>query len=170
MSAFLAVLATEADAVVGPVRERWDPSARRGLGAHITIRYPFLPLEHLSPRDLDQLAAAISTVPGFRYTLARVSRFPTTIFLDPEPLAPFAALRTAIEGTFGARLPLDTFPRYVPHLSVARNVKEKALDVLVELDAALVAGPITCRCSEVVLLERASGPWIARARLPLGQP
>jgi 2'-5' RNA ligase len=168
LSAFLAVLATEADAVVGELRERWDPSARRGLGAHITIRYPFLPLEHLSPRDLDKLAAAVGSVPAFPYALARVSRFPTTLFLDPEPAAPFAALRATIEAAFGARLPLDTFPRYVPHLSVARNVKQKALDVLVELDAALVAGPITCRCSEVVLLERAGGPWRVRVRLPLG--
>lgn len=167
MAAFLAVLVPEADPVIGGLRDRWDPSARRGLGAHITIRYPFLPLASLAPGDLEQLGQAIASVPMFRFGLARVSRFPRTIFLDPEPAAPFAALRVAVDGAFGPRLPVDSFPRYVPHLSIARNV-QRDLDVLVELDAAMRAGVVHATCREVVLLERAGGPWEVRAGFPLG--
>jgi 2'-5' RNA ligase len=118
--AFLAVLTPEADAVVGPLRERWDPSVQRGLGAHITLRYPFLPLRALSTRDRETLAEAVASVPSFPYTLARVSTFPSTVFLDPDPVTPFAALRAAVEQAFEERLPEDPFPRYAPHLSVAR--------------------------------------------------
>ncbi|MEI7035681.1 2'-5' RNA ligase family protein [Fulvimonas yonginensis] len=168
MTAFLAVLAPEADPVVGPLRERWDPAAHRGLGAHITVRYPFLRLAELSTRDLEQLAAAAASVPGFRYRLARVSRFPATVFLDPEPAAPFAALRAAIEGVFAPRLPADRFPRYIPHLSIARNVRRGDGVVLDALETALSGGAISAHCREVALLERTGGPWRTRLRLPLG--
>lgn len=82
--------------------------------------------------------------------------------------APFGSLRSVVVAAFGARLPVDSFPRYVPHLSIARNVRSDALDVLVAIDAALAGGAIASNCGEVVLLERESGPWQVRARWPLG--
>jgi 2'-5' RNA ligase len=151
------------------LRERWDPSTRRGLGAHITIRYPFLSPAQLRDDDLGRLAAAVASVPVFAYTLAQVSRSPTTVFLDPEPVAPFVALRVAIEGAFGSRLPVDRFPRYVPHLSVARNVRREADEVLAELHASMPSEPIPCRCVELVLLDRHGGPWMVSARMPLAR-
>lgn len=168
MTAFLAVLVPEADLVVGHLRERWDPSARLGLGAHITIRYPFLPFGQRSPEDVERLADAMASVPPFEFSLGRVSRFPTTVFLDPEPVAPFAEMRAAVDLAFGDRLPIDSFPRYIPHLSVARSVRGEPGDVLEAIDAALAGGPVICHCDEVVLLERRGGPWEVRARFALG--
>jgi 2'-5' RNA ligase len=173
MVAFLAVLTPEADAVVGPLRERWDPSELRGLGAHITLRYPFLSLRALSTRDRDLLADAVVSVPSFHYTLARVSNFPSTVFLDPEPASPFAALRTAVDQAFERRLPEDSFPQYAPHLSVARHVRQGRTEVMAALGAALAGsgGAICATCKAVVLLERmGAGPWQVRLDMPLGQP
>lgn len=168
MAAFLAVLTPEADPVVGPLRAQWDPSAKRGLGAHITLRYPFLQLAHLARGDLDRLAAAVGSVRSFGYELARVSRLPTTLCLDPEPQEPFAAVRAAIEHAFGDRLTADRFARYIPHLSVARNVRWPAVAVLEQLRTALAGGPIQARCSDVVLLDRHGGPWQVQQRFALG--
>ncbi|EIM04291.1 2'-5' RNA ligase family protein [Rhodanobacter denitrificans] len=174
MAAFLAVLTPEADAVVGHLRERWDPAAQRGLGAHITLRYPFLPLRALSTRDREMLTDAVSSVPSFHYTLARVSTFPSTIFLDPEPVSPFAALRSAVDQAFERRLPGDPFLRYAPHLSVARQVRKDRTEVMEALGAALAGsggGAIHATCKAVVLLERTGGgPWQVQLDLPLGQP
>ena len=41
----LVVLVPEAEAIVGRLRQRYDPSAAVGMPAHITINYPFLPGE-----------------------------------------------------------------------------------------------------------------------------
>lgn len=173
MAAFLAVLTPEADPVVGRLRERWDPSVQRGLGAHITLRYPFLPLRALSPRDQAMLADAVASVLSFHYTLARVSRFPTTVFLDPEPVAPFVALRAAVERVFKRHLPADPFPRYAPHLSVARQVRDARDEVMAALTAALPGSGegIRAACRAVVLLERTDGgPWQVQLQVPLGEP
>lgn len=167
MTAFLAALVPEADIVVGFLRERWDPAVRRGLGAHITIRYPFLPLEQLGPDDPGRLGAAVASVPAFRYALARVSSFRTTVFLDPEPAAPFLAVRVAVEAAFGTRLPIDPHPAYVPHLSVARHVRLEQPRVAAAAEEALRASPVRATCKEVVLLEREGGPWLVRLRFPL---
>ena len=41
----LVVLVPEAEAIVGRLRQRYDPSAAVGMPAHITLNYPFLPGE-----------------------------------------------------------------------------------------------------------------------------
>lgn len=38
----LALMVPQAEPLVGEMRARLDPSARRGLGAHITLGYPWL--------------------------------------------------------------------------------------------------------------------------------
>lgn len=169
MIAFLAVLVPEADAVIGHLRERWDPSVRHGLGAHITIRYPFLTAALLGAGDVERMAAVVASVPAFTYTLMRVERFPTTVFLDPDPLEPFAALREAVEREFRGRLPADTFLTYVPHLSVARNVRAEQGAVVEAIESMLANGAITARATELVLLERDEGPWRESARFSLGE-
>jgi len=52
----LVVLVPEAEAVVGWLRQRYDPSAAIGVPEHITINYPFLPGE---PADAE-LCASVS--------------------------------------------------------------------------------------------------------------
>jgi len=50
----LVVLVPEAGALVGRLRQRYDPSAAVGMPAHITLNYPFLPSE---PADTEMCAS-----------------------------------------------------------------------------------------------------------------
>ena len=50
-------------------------------------------------RDLAEIAASVEP---FDVRFARIGRFPTAIYLVPEPSAPFAALTAAIEARFHA--------------------------------------------------------------------
>jgi hypothetical protein len=58
----LVVLVPEAEPLVGPFRERYDPSASAGMPAHITINYPFLPMEpnwYVALERLDEVLGAL---------------------------------------------------------------------------------------------------------------
>ena len=95
----------EAERYIARYRERYDPSARRNVPAHVTVLYPFMP-----PADIDdavraQLAAIARAVPCFDYRLAETRRFPVALYLAPQPDASFAALTDAI---------FRAFPDYPP--------------------------------------------------------
>lgn len=162
---FLALPAPEADPTVGPFRHKHDPSSRRGLGAHITLLYPFLPI---NSRELDAVAAS---VPRFHYTLDRIERFPSTIFLGPTPLEPFQRLFEILVKAFpDFAQGHPQHPRFVPHTSVARFVRgNRALAIVQELEIALQeSGPIQCHARELVVLRRDEGPWEVTRRCALG--
>lgn len=153
---FLALLAPEADPVVGHLRHKHDPSSRRGLGAHHTLLYPFRPS---NPEDL---AAVAASVPRFTYTLDRVERFPSTIFLGPSPLDPFQRLWARLTEAFpDFAQGHPQHPRFVPHASVARFVRgHRAESIVEELETVLQErGPIQCHARELVVVHRDQGPW-----------
>lgn len=168
---FLATLCPEAESVVAPLRARHDPSARRGLGAHVSLLYPFRP----SATDaLDRLQPVAAGQAGFDFMLDRIERFAAgVIFLSPSPQAPFEALVGHLQAAFpdfaGGH---PQHPRFVPHVSVARGLRGARADAVEQqLRARLDAhGPILCRCRELVLLEREHGPWAIRRRFPLAPP
>src|SRR5437660_989822 len=47
----------EAEPLVGQWRLEHDPSARAGVPPHVTLLYPFLPPDDITPGDLDELFA-----------------------------------------------------------------------------------------------------------------
>ena len=51
----LVVLVPEAEALVKPFRDRYDPSAAVGVPAHITLLYPFKPPDEVDGAVLDKL-------------------------------------------------------------------------------------------------------------------
>src|SRR5882757_9065456 len=61
------VLVPESEDLVGAIRSRFDDSARRGLGAHITVLYPFMPPEQLDAAILEQAAASIAAHESFAF-------------------------------------------------------------------------------------------------------
>jgi 2'-5' RNA ligase len=170
-TSLLAVMVPEADPVIGHLREQYDPAAARGLGAHVTIRYPFLLPARIDLATLESLARAATSVAAFDFQLQRVARFPTTFYLEPEPAAPFQALRAAVDRAFGERLPPDPFPEFVPHLSIARNVGRATRRVAARAHAALLDGPIYSHCSDLAIVESENGPspWMVRLRIALGR-
>ena len=115
---FLALLAPEADPIVGHLRHKHDPSSRRGLGAHLTLMYPF------KPSNVHELAEVAARWPRFTYTLYRVERMRSTIYLGPSPLDPFQRLWDRLTEAFpDFAQGHPQHPRFVPHASVARFVR-----------------------------------------------
>lgn len=113
-SAFV-VTVPAAESLVGTLRDRFDASAKLGVPAHITVLFPFMPPEDITPDILDQAQAALSAVPSFGFSLANMGRFPTTAYLSPTPAEPFIALTVALTKCFPtvrrnpARVNIETY-------------------------------------------------------------
>jgi hypothetical protein len=75
----------EAEPLVGDLRAALDAHAAAGGPAHVTVLYPFLPLDRI---DLPALRAAIAATPAFTATFRRVGWFgDDAVWLAPEPSA-----------------------------------------------------------------------------------
>lgn len=166
----LIVAVPEAEPHVADLRQRYDPSAPLGAPAHVTVLYPFLPPHRITTSVLDGVRSAISTIAPFRFRLARVGRFPETVYLAPEPPDPFAELTTSVHRQFPDYPPYGgQFDSIIPHLTVAHA--EEAVLATVErqlLGAITAAGGLAAACNELSLIENSSGAWRPMASIPLG--
>jgi 2'-5' RNA ligase len=162
MAQFLIMVSVpEVESLVAPLRARFDPSAKRGLGAHVTVVHSNLPSDRLGSIAVEQIVAAASSITPFNYWITRVGRFPGTVYLAAEPAAPFVHLKH----TLSAALRIDGNEQpghgpFIPHVSVVRKSARDDRDVEVELTTMLERqGPISCECKQIVLLENSSGLW-----------
>ena len=153
----LIVPVPEAEPAVGAIRLVHDSSAARGVPAHITILFPFLPAGELDDGALRELLARF---PAFDFALDRLERFEAGhVWLHPDPSWRFADLTAAIWQRWPEHPPYEgEFDEVIPHLTLS----ETPLD----LELAL---PIACRAHEVVLIEEEErgGTWTTRARFEL---
>ena len=162
----LVVLVPEAEALVRPFRERFDPSAALGVPAHITLLYPFIEPERIGADALDKVTECLGGFAPIAFSLTAVRRFPAeTLYLAPDPDEPFRKLTMAIWDRFPDTPPYGgAWPDIVPHLSVGRFTDERELDrVAADLAAALDrAPPIRAHASTAVLIENTTGRWMVR--------
>jgi 2'-5' RNA ligase len=159
-SAFI-VRVPEAEPRVAHWRERFDPSARLGVPAHITLLYPFMSPELISVAVVEQASAVVSATRSFTFALQQVRRFPGALYLAPEPSAPFIALTRRLTQQFPEFPPYGgQYQTVVPHLTVAHGGRLEHSDAETELLVSLSVGAgIACSCNEIVLIENASGRW-----------
>ena len=120
----------EAEPAVGAWRECYDPSAGQGMPAHITLLYPFLPEDQLTPTVVTELARLFAEQPGFDIRLTGCARFPAgVLYLSPDPPRPLRALIAAITQRWPETPPYGgVFDEVVPHLTVAVQVKPDIAD------------------------------------------
>ena len=85
VEAALVILVPEAEDLVRPFREAYDPSAAKGMPAHITINYPFLPGASPSSDLEDRLRALFSRFASFSFRLEGPASFPDVLYLAPHP-------------------------------------------------------------------------------------
>ena len=91
-SAVPLIPAPEAETLVGDWRAVHDPSARRGVPAHVTLVVPWVPPEQIKQEHLDELAELLADQEPFEYTLEKVCWFgERVLWLGPSPAAPFQA-------------------------------------------------------------------------------
>ena len=164
----LALLVPEAEPVVASFRDQFDPAARRGLGAHITLIYPFIDSELLTPGLLARVRDVVADLPAPMFRLQEVRTFPSVVWLAPEPAKAITQIASALERAFpdhpkggGA------FPEFVPHLSVARQVQQEQAAVINELEARIADhGPIYGWCESMSLLVSENRRWRELASYP----
>ena len=169
----LVVLVPEAEALVKPFRDRYDPSAAVGMPAHITLLYPFKPPDEVGDAVLDNLRHGFARFAPFRFALAAIRRFPAEVlYLAPEPDEPFRRLTLAIWGWHPETPPYGgKWPDIVPHLSVASLADEQRLDRIADefTQASQRKLPIGATATEVALMDNRSGRWQIHATLGLGR-
>src|SRR5262245_49753370 len=124
-SAFI-VAVPEAEERVHSLRLRFDPVAKLGVPAHVTVLYPFMDPALMNSVVLAQAAEAIAGVRGFDFSLERVERFPGVAYLAPEPSAAFVRLTNMLASRFPDCPPYGgRFGTVVPHLTVAHGSDEE---------------------------------------------
>jgi 2'-5' RNA ligase len=145
-------------------RERtceFKPSA--GVPAHITLVFPFVPIDEPLLADLREVVVRF---PAFSFRLTQMRRFPSVLYLAPEPAERFVELIEAIARGFPACEPaVHAFDAVVPHLTVAEGDAAVLDTVERELGPLL---PISAACDAAVLLVEGPGCWSVEAHLPLG--
>jgi 2'-5' RNA ligase len=165
----LIIVVPEAEPHVSDLRRRFDPSASRGLPAHITVLYPFMPPVDVTHVVANQIRDIALSFAAFSFQLSKVGVFPGALYLAPTPTEPFVALTAAIARHFPEYQPYGgQFRRVVPHLTVAQAGGWQHSSAHTELLCALYpSGDILSRCSELVLAEDSSGRWESMYTFPL---
>ncbi len=168
-SAFI-VRVPEAEPHVATLRERLDPSARLGVPAHITVLYPFMAPEHIDAALVAKVRAIATATAPFVFRVARIGRFPGTLYLAPEPEAPFIALTLALMRAFPGHLPYGgQHEGIVPHLTVAQARDAELHDAETQLRAnPSLARGVAAVCRELALIENSSGRWLPMHSFALG--
>lgn len=169
METALVLTVPEAEAALGPWRERYDPSAARGMCAHITVLYPFMPFAAIDPRTMDTLGGIFASHAAFSLKLERWARFPGVLYLAPEPAGTIAAMSRDVMRYF-PQWPLyeGDYPDITPHLTVAQT-DEAVIAGLAQQIPPTVRTPIEADVEACVLFDNSSGRWEQRHRFPLRQ-
>jgi hypothetical protein len=169
----LVVLVPEAEPLVRPFRDRFDPSAALGVPAHITLLYPFIAPEQIGADILDAVTACFRSFAPIAFSLTEVRRFPAeTLYLAPAPDEPFRTLTMAIWDRFPQTPPYGgAWPDIVPHLSLGRFADASELERVADefTQVSETALPVRAHASTVVLLVNATGRWVVENTFKLGR-
>lgn len=163
------VLVPAAEPVVGPFRNELDPTARRGVPAHVTVLFPFVPAQAVDDATVGALRDAVRGVRHFSCRFDAVRWFGEDyVWLAPEPAAPFVELTERVCRAFPDHAPYEGEHEPLPHLTVGyrRHSSVAALRAAAhQLEPSL---PITAEVDRVHLLAGAfTGTWHVVAEAPL---
>jgi 2'-5' RNA ligase len=158
----------EAEAVVGAWRALHDPSARRGVPAHVTLVVPWVAPEQIKQEHLDELSEVLAEQEPFEYSLEEVSWFgERVLWLGPAPTDPFKRLTALLADHFETPPWQGEFAEVVPHLTVGLaghavgcTLSEAAADLRPKL-------PVKCRATEVRVMSGDGMSWELVHRIPL---
>ena len=169
-----AVVIIPPEAVWAPIqdiRSRYDRQFRRWM-PHITLIYPFWP-ETEFERAIAVLSRGIAGHGAFALRLHRLRHFAHgrnrfTIWLDPEPHEPIAALQAALQAQVPDCDDVSKFEQgFTPHLSVGqaqgrRELEERSSDIRAQW------GPLEFAVEEVAIICREhDGPFRVQRILQL---
>ena len=169
--ASLVIPVPEAEALVGRFRSAYDPGASKGMPAHITINYPFIPGVLLSADTIDRLTKVYASIQPFPFSLSHIARFPNVLYLAPSPSAPFEQLTILTAHEFPESPPYGgQYDSVTPHLTVADS-KDGELPASVEREFSEMATeylPLKAHADSVWLMDDSTGRWEKRMSFSLG--
>jgi 2'-5' RNA ligase len=165
----LIVEVPEAEPAVARHRDRFDASATHGVPAHITVLFPFMPPEMITPPVSDELGHLFARISRFRFRLDRTSWFgQDVLWLGPREPGPFRALTECVYQAFPAFPPYQgEFDDVIPHLTVGHG---QALDDLRAAEESIQTHlPIDAHATAVSLItqQAGGGRWIRNAAFSL---
>src|SRR5262249_6512623 len=110
-------------ATISRLRERMDPSAAAGVPAHVTLLYPFMPVDGLTDEVRRTIGRFVAAEPDSRFSFPGAAHFPNVFSLPPEPAEQFRRMTAAIAAQFPDFPPYEgAYEMVVPHLTVAQDV------------------------------------------------
>ena len=142
----------------------------RDVEAHVTVLFPWLPGDQLTADDERDLAAIFADTPPIDVRLAEFGRFPTVLYLRPEPEDPFRELTRRVAARWPAYPPYggEFGDDVQPHLTVAMDVSDEIEKfVEIQLFAEL---PVCDRLTEAWLVQWDGRRWRPRTTFPFGGP
>lgn len=154
---------------IARLRERMDPSAAQSVPAHVTLIYPFMPVDGLDDDVRRKIGRIIAAEPRFTVHFREIRRFPNVVYLPPDPPEPFRRLTAALAAEFPDYPPYGgAYENVVPHLTVAQDV---SADYYAAAEHALPAAlPVREIVREAWLIgHMPEQPWHTLWRLPLGE-
>ena len=157
----IVVLVPEAEPLLGAHRRVHTTEGAHGMGAHVTLLYPF-------GDDADGARAVLSAFPPFGFALTTAIRFPenpAVLCLRPEPDTPFRAMTAALAAAFPEHPPYGgKYSDPIPHATVAIG-DDAMLDAIErEVTPSL---PIAAHVTGAALMEQDdAGEWRVRGLLP----
>jgi 2'-5' RNA ligase len=136
------------------------------MPAHVTILFPFLAPDALTPSVEEDLESVLSPFMAFGFRLVAVDRFPKVLYLAPEPADRFRELTAAIQERWPDHPPYGgAFEAVVPHVTVVQGAEPPGVQQ--ELEQAV---PIEAEATEVWLMAEKHRRWLVCSRFPLRRP
>lgn len=166
----LVIHVPEAESLVAPFRLEYDPVARLGVPAHITVLYPFVPPHLINAETHNLLAATISKFPRFEFALTETRQFPDVLYLHPSPSRAIVELIYALAKAFPDYPPYGgRFSEPTPHLTIGQIEGPSVLEEVARKfsQVASQALPIQKKVTEITLLELRDGQWLITRTFPL---
>lgn len=164
------VAVPEAEESVGGLRAELDPSAGRGVPAHVTVMIPFVRPVEIDDEVLAALRATVARTPAFPVTFERVCWFgDDTFWLAPEPDGPFVALTRSVRSRFALAPYGGAFgDDVVPHLTVGHGAPLPRMRAAAERLRSAAAVRAHIGSAQLMVNSHPGGRWTTAAHLPLG--
>jgi 2'-5' RNA ligase len=161
-------LVADAEPLVGRHRDRLDPTTGRGLGAHVTLVYPFVDPARITDATVRDLRAALAEVAPFACAFSALRWFSDRVlWLAPDPVTPFVEIADRIVRDVPGCPPPQR--DLVPHLTVGLRRHASGADLRAAEQEMTPALPLMTRIDAVQVMVRAA-TWETVAEVRLGGP
>ena len=154
---------------LAPHLKPWvDLWPHEGITTHSTVLVPFLREPDLTDDVRAELRAVFAGFTAFDLTLAKTARFPTVLYLVPEPAQPIHDMITTVYARWPQCPPYaGIYPDIAPHVSVVHDATEPEFEEAREILETRL--PLRTRAAAVDLLIYDGRRWNLRERFPFAE-